>query len=323
MDPEKGDKVELRASTDGGKTWEHIEEWKASVFKENLGEWNKMEFNFVKSLFPNLARSTNVLLQFIQPGYHRPCCGHWAIDTVRVTSLEVKGEPIFTETFESKNTALFTYPDKSANKHAYTYGFEDGMYFTGDANGKTTVRTTKPLQAGTVIKASFDKNEACSNQFIAISKRPELKFFWGTPKDAIYFMWNCKQKYVYAPDNRTSVECPQLRKFNVIIRATEEGVVFEDDKCESIIMNTNSEIGQGAYYLHVGAAQDRSDNKARFTSLRVERLPDKEKSFMDTAEADNFEKQDKKKWSYPNLNDMKKIETEAKAAKQKATKAIE
>ncbi len=323
MDPEKGDKVELRASTDGGKTWEHIEEWKASVFKENLGEWNKMEFNFVKSLFPNLARSTNVLLQFIQPGYHRPCCGHWAIDTVRVTSLEVKGEPIFTETFESKNTALFTYPDKSANKHAYTYGFEDGMYFTGDANGKTTVRTTKPLQAGTVIKASFDKNEACSNQFIAISKRPELKFFWGTPKDAIYFMWNCKQKYVYAPDNRTSVECPQLRKFNVIIRATEEGVVFEDDKCESIIMNTNSEIGQGAYYLHVGAAQDRSDNKARFTSLRVERLPDKEKSFMDTAEADNFEKQDKKKWSYPNLNDMKKIETEAKAAKQKATKALE
>ena len=323
MNPEKDDKVELRVSTDLGKTWKHLEQWKAKDMKDTLSVWNKMEFVLSKEIFPELAMASKVLIQFVQPGYNRPCCGHWALDDVRVTSLEIKGEPLFGDTCEAQNTAIWEYPKTPKNPNDYHYGFEDGLYFSGDPNYKTTMHTKTSIPANTIIKATIDRNEACSNHFIAISKKPELKFYWGIPKDAIYFMWNCKQKYVYAPDNRTSVDCAQLRKFKVIIRMEDGRVTFEDDKCAPIIMGTNSPLASSEYYLHVGAAQDRSDVKARFIDIRVERLPDKEKNLMETMASDNFEKKDPVKWKYPTLKDVQAAAARAKEEKAAATKAVE
>ena len=98
------------------------------------------------------------------------------------------------EAFDGANTAMWTYPSKSK---AYTYGFDDGLWFTGDPNTKTTIRTKTTMPQNTMIKATIDKNDACSNHYIAITKQKDLKFFWGTPKNAIYFMWNCNQKYIF------------------------------------------------------------------------------------------------------------------------------
>ena len=122
----KESRVVLRASTDNGKTWMEIETWKGDDFKYILNEWNNMEFALTKMDYPELSMAGSVLLQFIQPGYNRPCCKYWALDTVRVTSLEIKGEPIFTEAFDGANTAMWNYPSKSK---AYTYGFDDGLLF--------------------------------------------------------------------------------------------------------------------------------------------------------------------------------------------------
>jgi hypothetical protein len=323
MNPERNDKVEMRVSTDSGKTWKHLEEWRAKDMKDTLSVWNQMEYVLSKDIFPELAMSAKVLIQFVQPGYNRPCCGHWALDNVRVTSLEIKGEPLFGDTCEAENNAIWEYPKKSENPKDYHYGFEDGLYFSGDPNYKTTMHTKTSVPANTIIKATIDRNEACSNHFIAISKKPELKFYWGIPKDAIYFMWNCKQKYVYAPDNRTSVDCAQLRKFKLIIRMEDGRVTFEDDKCAPIIMGTNSPLASSEYYLHVGAAQDRSDVKARFMDIRVERLPDKEKNLMETMASDTFEKKDPVKWKTPTLKDIQASVAKAKDEKASATKAVQ
>ena len=156
-----------------------IETWKGDDFKYILNDWNNMEFALTKMDYPELSMAGSVLLQFIQPGYNRPCCGHWALDTVRVTSLEIKGEPIFTEAFDGANTAMWNYPSKSK---AYTYGFDDGLYFSGDPNTKTTIRTKFTMPQSTIIKATIDKNDACNNHYIAISKSKDLKFFWEHQK---------------------------------------------------------------------------------------------------------------------------------------------
>jgi hypothetical protein len=112
MNPERNDKVEMRVSTDSGKTWKHLEEWRAKDMKDTLSVWNQMEYVLSKDIFPELAMSAKVLIQFVQPGYNRPCCGHWALDNVRVTSLEIKGEPLFGDTCEAENNAIWEYPKK-------------------------------------------------------------------------------------------------------------------------------------------------------------------------------------------------------------------
>ena len=313
-------KVVLRTSVDNGKTWTNIETWKGDDFRNILNEWNNMEFALTKMDYPLLSMASSVLIQFIQPGYNRPCCGHWAIDTVRVTSLEIKGEPIFTEAFDGANTAMWTYPSKSK---AYTYGFDDGLWFTGDPNTKTTIRTKTTMPQNTMIKATIDKNDACSNHYIAITKQKDLKFFWGTPKNAIYFMWNCNQKYIYAPDNRTSVDCKKNTKIKLSIRMEEGRVVFEDDKCGALIMPTNSDLTESQYYVYIGAAQDRTDIKARFMNFRVERLPDKQKNFMEAVVSENFEKRNKDIWEYPTLKDIMEAAANAKKEKAEAKKALD
>ena len=104
----------------------------------------------------------------------------------------------------------------------------------------------------------------------------------------------------------------------------EEGrVVFEDDKCGTMIMPTNSDLTESQYYVYIGAAQDRTDIKARFMNFRVERLPDKQKNFMEAVVSENFEKRNKEIWEYPTLKDIMEAAANAKKDKAEAKKALD
>ena len=53
--------------------------------------------------------------------------------------------------------------------------------------------------------------------------------------------------------------------------------------------------------MYIGAAQDRTDIKARFMNFCVERLPDKEKTSWRQVVSENFEKRNKEIWEYIQL----------------------
>ena len=135
-------------------------------------------------------------------------------------------------------------------------------------------------------------------------------------------MWNCNQKYIYAPDNRTSIDCKKNTKIKLSIRMEEGRVVFEDDKCGTMIMPTNSDLTESQYYVYIGAAQDRTDIKARFMNFRVERLPDKEKNFMEAVVSENFEEK-QRNLGVSTLKDIMEAAANAKEDKAEAKKALD
>merc|ERR1712072_1533967 len=117
--------------------------------------------------------------------------------------------------------------------------------------------------------------------------------------------------------------CGIVTKNKLSIRMEEGRVVFEDDKCGALIMPTNSDLTESQYYVYIGAAQDRTDIKARFMNFRVERLPDKQKNFMEAVVSENFEKRNKDIWEYPTLKDIMEAAANAKKEKAEAKKALD
>ena len=88
-------------------------------------------------------------------------------------------------------------------------------------------------------------------------------------------------------------------------------------------MPTNSDLTESQYYVYIGAAQDRTDIKARFLNFRVERLPDKQKNYMEAVVSENFEKRNKQIWDYPTLKDIMEAAANAKKDKAEAKKALD
>jgi Uncharacterized conserved protein len=185
----------------------------------------------------------------------------------------------------------FNGPDTS--KWVYTaghsYGFDDpgtgygkGIWFSGDANGDVSTRTTRKFTNNIVIEARIWKNVECANHFIYISQSTSATWAWSSTSGIIRFAWNCDNKYIYGQSSSIYTSRPNETHYDIRIIIIPTKVVFMDWYTD-IPSNINALTlfdTMNNFYIYIGADQDSTSYKSYFYWIRVRKYAPIEPTYL-------------------------------------------
>jgi hypothetical protein len=174
----------------------------------------------------------------------------------------------------------------------YEFNFSkgEGVWFKGDAEGKTSMRSKQTFRLPLRLDISFLREERCSNHFVVLSTDPY--YVWSGPEQepgTIKFFYDCDTRRASMPSNRAS---PDANKAGVYegrcarhVKPQMETTIelplfskpyFEDNVCGRVDLNFRDVIENFAkknVYLYIGAARPVvpwvDKGKTLFTSVRV------------------------------------------------------
>ena len=193
---------------------------------------------------------------------NRPCCGHWALDNVRIVSLETQGDMVVDDLFnKGENNTAWTYSSSNANPSSCKIGLDKKMLeFHGDCSQQaeqepTFIKNNRPLNgaAGVVVEAELKKDWKCSNHVIAISNQNQVTFKNDVAQNSMVKMgWDCGNKYIQTPSGIISTPCSELRKYKTLIRIEDGFIEFQDDICAPLKMKIPNSMSDGLFHVFLG-----------------------------------------------------------------------
>jgi hypothetical protein len=299
------DGIEIQFKDETGN-WHSLVKYDASVFHEVFSNFTKLSVRIDKNGPAALASRGSrekgmkgVQFRWIQTGKNRKCCGHWALDNVQIRALPPLPEATEDDDFVGPNPELWWYPTVSESSR-YKFGYADTLWFSGDASGQQTVRTTKRYPMGLMMRGQIQKSDKCSSHFIAISPEKDFSWRWGGLEKTIVFAWNCDDKYIYSPHRDVSRQCSRKGIHNFEIEVQDGWVRFSDDKCGDLRLAEIPGSTIGPFYIHIGADQDTKGKKSKFFGFEILKVDEPIQSSLVVEE--NFAARNKERWVYPELS---------------------
>lgn len=174
-------------------------------------------------------------------------------------------------------------------------GLPSNVWFAGHLVGKTPLRSKRAFEWPFTVVADVDRSNHCSDHFILLSARKDLKFTWGYEAGTVKIVQNCDTKQIYSNNldgtpysgPKTTVDgVTKLGATTWEIVVTDVTITFKDDKSPPITVPNN--LGRKPIYVYVGADQDVQGQKARFYKLMVLAPPKAESMGADVVFGDDF-----------------------------------
>jgi hypothetical protein len=174
-------------------------------------------------------------------------------------------------------------------------GLPANMWFAGRQVGKTPLRSKRAFEWPFTVVAEVDRAHKCSDHFILLSTKPDLKFSWGYEAGTVKLVQNCDTKQVYSNNldgtphagAKTTVHAPTAlgaATWEVVV--SDVTITFKDDKSPPITVPNN--LGRKPIYVYVGADQDAPGQKSRFYKLMVLAPPKADSMGADVVFGDDF-----------------------------------
>jgi hypothetical protein len=183
--------------------------------------------------------------------------------------------PFLYDAFSKANAMNWIFP----KKEKYDFGFNQGLWFSGDAENSKAIHSKYPWPAfGTTITGAITGDPGkCSDHFIMLSAKAQLDWSMGSSPDAIKFAWNCDELSVFprgsssTPAKTTGCRAANReQKFQIQI---EKGyITFYSSSCRESASSINegtrtkqltvpntfkTDAGESLVYVYIGASQDR------------------------------------------------------------------
>ena len=303
------DGVEVQYSVDDGYTWKKIVRYRSKTFPEFSKRFTSITNVVVDDQQFSEALTHRTMFRWTSISKkNRPCCGHWAIDDVRIVSLETEGDLVVDDIFKSINTTAWTYPEADSGSTCHV-GLENRMLeFTGQCQTDSkTLKSNRPLNgaAGVVIETELKKDWKCANHVLAISTLHTVELAPGPQEHVVKMGWDCNKKYIQTPTGLVQTDCEEQRTYKTLIRVEDGFVHFEDDACAPLKMKIPESISESLFHVFVGSLSDiaRGSRKSttKYTLVKIEQnVPNPYDTFTSPIIVDDFSERREKNWLYPN-----------------------
>ena len=308
----ENDGVEVQYSIDDGASWKKLVRYTSKNFPEFSKHFTTVNNVVVDDQsFSNALTHTTLFRWTSINEDNRPCCGHWALDDVRIVSLETQGDLVVDEVFKIQNETAWEYPlnPASSNTENCRYTLNKRMLeFHGQCKmNAPTIKSKRPLNgnAGVVIETELKKDWKCANHVIAISNQPTVLLQPGPQNFVVKIGWNCNRKYIQTPTSIVQTSCENDGVYKTLIRIENNMITFEDNSCESLKINVPSTMSDGLFHVFMGSMQDISRGAmsatTKYHSIKIEQsVPSPYDSFTSPIIVDDFSEMKIKNWIYPN-----------------------
>eukprot|EP00946_MAST-07B_sp_MAST-7B-sp1_P001525 g1525.t1 len=174
-------------------------------------------------------------------------------------------------------------------------GLPANMWFAGRLVGKAPLRSKRAFEWPFTVVAEVDRSHKCSDHFILLSSRKDLKFSWGYEAGTVKAVMNCDTKQVYSNNlDGTPYSGPKtavhgsaaLGAMTWEVVVSDVTITFKDSKSPPITVPNN--LGRNPIYIYVGSDQDSPGQKARFYKLMVLAPPKANSMGADVVFGDDF-----------------------------------
>jgi hypothetical protein len=277
------------AST-GGTSWTTLNQFSGG--NNQFKSWTRKLININDENFPHLlTNNTRVRVREEHkngPFAFRPNKELFAVSELDVlTGASIIGfEDEFTTTDTSAKGWCY---QEAASLAPYEYEYSSnergfkGVYFTGTASGKGTMRTHQSYQAPMKLDMSLLKDAECSNHFIVVSTERYYDWNWENEPETFKFAWDCDKRCIVSPTETKCTPSDYQGLMDVKIEITDNNEVTFSDGHSSVLTLAES-IGTKDFFVYIGAAQGDSPsqvealNKAHAdkAGLKVEKNADDE-----------------------------------------------
>merc|ERR1711871_978184 len=174
--------------------------------------------------------------------------------------------------FQLKNTAPERFISRDDNSWCYEkaevlapykmgYVSGDNIAFSGNNEGKTTLRSRFSFQAPLRVDVALDYEKVCDNHYIILTTESYYQFKLGNEPDTIKFRLDCGHKRVETENMNESAVCmPHIdRKQKFTINIDEFGnATFADQHCPTVSVQdmVGSLRKDKDFFVYVGANRD-------------------------------------------------------------------
>lgn len=171
-------------------------------------------------------------------------------------------------------------------------GARPSLWFSGHFVGQTPLRSKQTYEWPFTVVAKVDRSHACSDHFVMVSTRSNIKFSWGYEPGVVKFVQNCQTKTVYSnnmdgtPHVAKSNASPKLGVYSWEIVVTDVTITFKDNLGEPVIVPNH--LGRDPLYIYIGADQDINNEKSRFYKVMVMAPPKAKSLGADVIMGDDF-----------------------------------
>tara|TARA_B100000780_G_scaffold51584_1_gene31879 strand:+ start:230 stop:1423 length:1194 start_codon:yes stop_codon:yes gene_type:complete len=224
--------VEVQYSIDQGVSWNKIVRYTSKQFPNFSKEFTTVNNIVVDDQVFSEALTHATLFRWTSiTQNNRPCCGHWALDNVRIVSLETQGDNVVDDIFKMKNETAWEYPVGKPSDQCSISLDKRMLEFKGQCKHMSpTIRSKRPLNgaAGVVIESEIKKDWKCANHVLAVSNQPEVIFKKGAQKLMVKMGWDCNRKYIQTPTGMIQTACGEEGVYKILIREEDGFIHFED-----------------------------------------------------------------------------------------------
>ena len=139
-------------------------------------------------------------------------------------------------------------------------GAKPSLWFAGHFVGKTPLRSKQTYEWPFTVVAEVDRSHACSDHFVMLSTRPDVKFTWGYEPGVVKFVQNCQTKTIYSnnmdgtPHQAKAAASPALGAYSWDIVVTDVTITFKDNRGEPVIV-PNHLVSGTVFYIFFVAPQ--------------------------------------------------------------------
>ena len=151
--------------------------------------------------------------------------------------------------------------------YKFSSGSEGGLSVRGGA-GSGIARYKNMLSridGELTIEATIEKDSGCDDHFIYLSTSPSKGFNFGTSSGRVLFVWDCGTAKLYSTSTTESKSCSSNREYTFTVKMTATDATWTINGCGTL--TESHSLGEGPYYLFVGADTDSTSQTALFKSL--------------------------------------------------------
>ena len=171
-------------------------------------------------------------------------------------------------------------------------GARANMWFAGHFVGKTPLRSKQTYDWPFTVIADLERSHSCSDHFIMLSTKPDIKFTWGYEPGVIKLVQNCETKTIYSnnmdgtPHEAKAAASPKLGTYTWEVVVTDQTITFKDNRGAPVVVPNH--LGREPIYVYVGADQDSPNEKSKFYKLMIMAPPKAKSLGADVIMGDDF-----------------------------------
>ena len=173
-----------------------------------------------------------------------------------------------------------------------TVGQRPNLWFAGHFVGKEPLRSKQTYEWPFTVIAELDRSHKCSDHFIMLSTKKNVKFSWGYEPQVVKIVQNCDTKTIYSnnmdgtPHEAKAAASTVLGAYTWEVVVTDLTITFKDNRGAPVVVPNH--LGKEPVYVYAGADQDIPNEKSRFYQIGLQAPPKAKSLGADVIMGDDF-----------------------------------